>query len=161
MNKNTNDYIAVYRAALEQGGIQTAYEHLLKYVMTLKAHCEKVFPDKYSFGNVSPGYMDFTYSPFFDADLRSKKLRFGIVLNHKKMRFELWLMGQNAGVQKEYWNLLKETKWNQGQSTMPKYSVLETVLVETPDFNDSDALSLKIEQATMAVIDEISNYIPK
>ena len=65
-NKSLNEYIAAYKGLLEQGDIQIAYENLCKYVMTLKAHFSKKFSDRYSFGNVSPGYMDFTYFPFFD-----------------------------------------------------------------------------------------------
>ena len=40
-------------------------------------------------------------SRFINEFLRERKLRFGIVLNHEKMKFELWLMGQNAGIQKK------------------------------------------------------------
>ncbi|HIU75796.1 MAG TPA: hypothetical protein IAC62_07935, partial [Candidatus Pelethocola excrementipullorum] len=124
--RQTNDYVAIYKAQLAKGDIQIAYERLIKYVMLLKAQFSKVFSGKYQTGNVSPGYMDYTYFPFFDDYLRSNKLRFGIVLNHEKMRFELWLMGQNADVQTEYWDLLKTTEWNKEQIVMPKYSVLET-----------------------------------
>lgn len=45
-------------------------------------------------GNISSGYMDYSYFPFTTTDfLRTHKLRFGAVLNHPQMRFELWLMG--------------------------------------------------------------------
>lgn len=98
MNKTTNEYVAIYQDALQQGDIQIAYERLIKAVMALKAHFANTLGDQYSFGNVSPGYMDYTYFPFFNAFLRKKRLRFGIVLNHRQMSFELWLMGQNAQV---------------------------------------------------------------
>ena len=65
---------------------------------------------------------------FFNDYLRDKKLRFGIVLNHSKMRFELWLMGQNKEIQKRYWDMLKTSPWNQGRSTKPQYAELEIVL---------------------------------
>ena len=42
-------------------------------------------------------------SPFFNESLRSHKLRFGIVLNHEKLSFELRFMGQNVEIQKKYW----------------------------------------------------------
>ncbi len=96
MGKKLNDYVAAYKAQLEIGDIKIAYERLIKFVMTIKARFEESYSDKFSCGNVSPGYMDFTYFPFFDPFLRSEKLRYGIVLNHQQMRFELWLMGQNV-----------------------------------------------------------------
>lgn len=159
MEKKRSSYISVYKKHLEAGEIQIAYEALVKYVMSLKAHCEKVFANQYSFGNVSPGYLDFTYFPFFDDYLRSEKLRFGIVLNHREMRFELWLMGQNAEIQKKYWALLKDSPWNQHRTTMPKYSVLEAVLVELPDFDHLDDLTLKIEQTAASISNEILEYM--
>jgi len=41
MNKTTNGYISIYKAQLEKGDIQIAYERLLKYVMALKAYFER------------------------------------------------------------------------------------------------------------------------
>ncbi len=158
-NKSLNDYIAVYKGLLEQGDIQIAYENLRKYVMALKAHLSKKAADKYSFGNVSPGYMDFTYFPFFNDFLRSKKLRFGIVLNHQKMRFELWLMGQNAEDQVNYWELLKHTKWNKDRFVMPRYSVLEAILIEEPDFNNLDVLTDEITIRAIDIAEEIQDFI--
>lgn len=158
-NKSLNDFIAVYKGLLEQGDIQIAYENLRKYVMILKAHFSKKFGDRYSFGNVSPGYMDFTYFPFFDEFLRSRKLRFGIVLNHQKMRFELWLMGQNAEDQVNYWELLKNTKWNKDRSVMPRYSVLEAILIEEPDFNNLDILTAEITNHAINIAEEIQDFI--
>ena len=159
MVKKLNDYVAHYKNQLENGDTQIAYEQLVKYVMALKAHCGKAFSDNYSCGSVSPGYMDFTYFPFFDEFLRSEKLRFGIVLNHRKIRFELWLMGQNSKVQKEYWNLLKSSIWNETQRTMPKYSVLEILLIEEPDFNNLDELTAEIEEKASFLSKEIMDHI--
>lgn len=159
MNKTTNQYITAYQVALLQGDIQIAYERLIKTVMAMKVYFEKVSGTRYSFGNVSPGYMDYTYFPFYDEFLRTRKLRFGIVLNHKQMCFEIWLMGQNAQVQKEYWELLKATKWNERQVAMPRYSVLETVLVEHPDFDNQDALFIQIHDAAAPLAEEVIHWI--
>ncbi|PXV63125.1 hypothetical protein CLV62_1157 [Dysgonomonas alginatilytica] len=157
--KNFSDYVAVYKEQLQKEDIQKAYEGLVKYVMVLKSHFSKELSDKFLFGNISPGYMDFTYFPFFNNFLREQKLRFGIVLNHKKVRFELWLMGQNIEIQRNYWNLLKTSQWNKGQIAMPKYSVLEVILVENPDFNELDILTSKIEQEAIILVHEIIDYI--
>lgn len=157
MGRSMNEYAAMYRTQLKSGELQIAYEQLVKYVMMLRAHFEK--SAHYRVGNVSPGYMDFTYFPFFNEYLRARKLRFGIVLNHKEMRFELWLMGQNADVQKEYWNQLKESRWNKHLTRMPKYSVLETILEDNPDFDDLDSLTLCIEKKSMEQVEQILAHI--
>lgn len=157
--QSLNEYISTYKKQLEQGDIRVAYEHLRKYVMVLKTHFKNQFADKYCFGNVFPGYMDYTYFYFFDDYLRNKKLRFGVVLNHSKMRFELWLLGQNAEVQDKYWKLLKNTEWNQSRTDRPQYSVLEAVLIETPDFDNQDALTNEISERVMCVINDVKDYI--
>lgn len=159
MDKSLNEYIATYKKQLEQGDIRIAYEHLRKYVMVLKTHFSNQFADKYSYGNVFPGYMDYTYFYFFDDYLRSKKLRFGVVLNHREMRFELWLLGQNAEVQDKYWELFKNTEWNKGRTDRPQYSVLEAVLVKAPDFDNQDALTNEISECVMCAANDIKDYI--
>lgn len=98
MEKSMNDYVVIYKTLLEQGDVQTAYVRLVSYMKTLKAHCARELSGAFSFGALSPGYMDYTYFPFFNPFLRDRRLRFGIVLNHASVRFELWLMGQNADV---------------------------------------------------------------
>ena len=159
MKKSMNEYISVYKEQLAIGDIRIAYEFLIKYVMTIKSSFEKKYHEKYSCGNIGRGYMDITYFPFFDSYLRENKLRYGIVLNHEKMQFELWLMGQNAKIQNNYWNLLKGTKWNENQPTMPKYSVLEAVMVENPNFNDIDSLTSEIINYANSLALEITQYI--
>lgn len=157
--KNLSNYIAVYKKELEKEDIQKAYEGLVKFVMALKSHFSKDLSDEFFFGNTSLGYMDFTYFPFSNDFLREQKLRFGIVLNHKKVRFELWLMGRNSEIQKKYWDLLKVSQWNKDQATMPKYSVMEVVLVENPDFNELDMLASKIKKEAILFTQDIIDYI--
>lgn len=156
---NLNDHIEIYQRELEKGDIRKAYDGLMKFMMYLKSYCSKRFEGKFSFGNVSPGRLDFTYFPFSDEYLRERKLRYGIVLNHENMRFELWLMGQNSDVQDRYWEYLRESKWNETRAHMPRYSVLEAILVEKPDFSDTGKLAEEIASATAHTSEEISGYI--
>nr|WP_221405103.1 hypothetical protein [Apibacter adventoris] len=125
----------------------------MKYVSNLKTHLSKTYTNRFSFGNVFSGYMDYTYFYFFNDYLRAHKLRFGIVFNHKKVRFELWLMGQNTEVQKEYWELLKSTEWNEGRTTKPRYSELKVILVDHPNFDQLNNLTQSIEK-------EIDKLVP-
>lgn len=154
-----NEYISVYKEQLAIGDICIAYEFLIKYLMTLKSSFEKKYHKKYSCGNIGRGYLDITYFSFFDSYLRENKLRYGIVLNHEKMQFELWLMGQNASVQKNYWNLLKASKWNENQTDMPKYSILEAVIAENMDFDNLDDLTAKIIDKSNSLALEITQHI--
>ena len=74
--------LEIYKEQLDNGYIHVAYLALTKYVAELKSN----FPKKYCTGNISFGYLDYTYFSFFNTFLRDQKLRFGVVLNHRKMQ---------------------------------------------------------------------------
>lgn len=157
--ENLNKYISIYKKQLDEGNIQKAYSGLVKYVMKLKTTFKNNHSDKFSIGNILQGYMDFTYFYFSNNYLEQHKLKLGLVLNHQEMRFELWLLGRTSDIQKRHWELLKTTKWNKYKTEMPKYSILENIIVEKPDFNNLELLTEQIENRTIQVSDEIINYL--
>ena len=152
--KDLNDLVLVYKEQLEKGYLQIAYTELIKFVMKLKTLFSRDLAHDFSFGNVFQGYMDYTYFYLSNDYLKNRKLKLGLVLNHEEMKFEIWLLGQTKEVQKKYWDLLKTTKWIKS-TEIPQYSVLEAVLIETPNFNDLDSLAEKIKNELILVSDEI------
>lgn len=154
MSEDLQACITNYQEQLIKGDIQKAYVALIKYVSELKVH----FPKSYQTGNLSLGYLDYTYFPFTNPWLKSKKLRFGIVLNHRAMCIECWLLGQNATMQKTYWEILKDSKWNQ-YVHMPKYSILETVLEEHIDFSRRQQMTDNVLNQAVIFAKEIENYL--
>ena len=103
--------------------------------------------------------MDYTYFYYSNEFLKGKKLKLGLVLNHSEMRFEIWLLGNTIAVQKKYWSLLKTSKWNKDKNVMPKYSVLEAILENEPDFDNLPLLSQKIENKLIETSNEIIDAI--
>jgi hypothetical protein len=161
MNGKINSSISLYKEQINKSDIQKTYGFLLKYVMQIKTDFEKAFSKEYTCGNVSPGYMDYSYFPFVNDYLRGKKLRFGIVLNHNEMRFELWLLGQNKEIQDRYWNILKGSEWNENLTERPQYADLEIVLVDTPDFENIDKLTDDIINRAVEEANRIIVYLKK
>lgn len=157
--EDLNKYITIYKEQLKKGDILIAYNEVVKFVMKLRADLMKSLSEQYSFAGILHGYMDYTYFYYSNSFLRSRKLKFGLVLNHVEMRFELWLLGGTLPVQQEYWELSKTTKWNSNRSDMPKYSICEAILVETPDFNNLDTLAKQIETKMIKVSDEILDFL--
>lgn len=155
MENEIQKSLAIYKEQLNNGYIQIAYMTLIKYVSEIKSN----FPLQYNIGNISPGYLDYTYFPFFNQYLRNHKLRFGIVLNHQKMQFELWLLGQNADVQKRYWEIMKTTVWNNERSVMPKYAILEVVLEEQIDFENKATMTKNIINRAISLATEIQHFL--
>jgi len=161
MDKKINSCISFYKEQVNKSDIQKTYMFLLKYLMQVKASFEKAFSKEYSYGYVSPGYMDYSYFSFANEYLKDKRLRFGIVLNHSEMRFELWLMGQNKEIQNSYWNLLKASTWNQDRTTKPQYAELEIVLVDNPNFENIDALTADIINRAIEEANRVIVYLKK
>jgi len=157
--ENLNKYISIYQNQLKKGAIIIAYNELLKFVVSLRTKFIKTFSNQYSFGGILHGYLDYTYFYYSNDFLKNKKLKFGLVLNHVEMRFEIWLLGNTIPIQKKYWELLKNTKWNQEKEKMPKYSILETVLAKNLDFNNLEKLTKQIKTEMIKVSDEILDHL--
>lgn len=157
--KKLNDMVAVYQEELRKGDILIAYNELIKFVMNTRTELVKKLEHQYSFAKILHGYMDYTYFYYTNDFLKSKKLKFGLVLNHLEMRFEVWLLGNTIPIQKEYWNLLKLTKWNKNKTEMLQYSILEAVIVGNPDFDNLELLSQKIHTNMIQVTDEVIDLL--
>lgn len=155
MDNDISKSLEIYKEQLAKDDIQRAYIALTKYIVELKTK----FPLEYKTGNISFGYLDITYFPFFNDYLREHKLKFGIVLNHSKLQIELWLMGRNASVQNEYWTILKKSKWNEGITQMPIYSVLEICLEDNIDFSNKDTMTECILEKAIRYAKEIEIYL--
>lgn len=155
MKKDINKCIQTYKEPLENEYMQEAYITLMRYVAELKAK----FSKNYKTGYISFCYLDYTYFPFSNDYLSNNGIRFGIVLNHKKMQFELWLMGRNAEVQKEYWNILKNTKWNKDIDTMPQYLVLEVCIENNIDFDNKEKMTVSILRNAITLSKDIQTYL--
>lgn len=159
MEPNLTEDIKIYQQHVYQDSpVCRAYAGLLKFIGSVRTEFFINAVD-YKVGNLSAGYLDYTYFPFFDEQLRSDGLRFGIVLNHQEMCFELWLMAQNADLQITYWDKLKQLKWNAAKTEMPKYTVLDTVLVAEPDFSDPSQLKQTIIAEALTQVAAIRTYL--
>jgi len=161
--KSFNECVNEYKKQLNKGAVQQAYRGLMDFIMALRTHLKKKHPD-YFVSAIYQGYMDMSYFSFAPKSLMRRKLKIGIVFIHETMRFEVCLFGINKNIQTKYWTLIKESGWN-------KYHIVPTtkgfnyiigyVLVENPDFSDLDALTKKIEKASLKFINDIETFLSK
>lgn len=151
-----------YRKQLGKGAIQEAYKGLMEYMMDLRTHFQKKYPDHFVSGSIYYGYMDMTYFSFFPGSLKRRNLKVAIVFVHEAFRFEAWLAGANKQVQTKYWIMFKESDWKKYRvvsTTKGVDSILEHVLVEEPDFGDLDALTKQIESGTLKFIKDVESSL--
>jgi len=153
-----------YRKQLEKGMIQVAYKGLMEYIMDLRTHFQKKYPDYVVSGSIYYGYMDMTYFSFFPQSLKQQGLKIAIVFIHEPFRFEAWLAGYNKQIQSKYWKLFKESDWNKYRlvsTTKGADSILEYVLIDDPDFSDLDTLTKQIETGTLKFIEDVESFLSK
>ncbi|HEY6074164.1 MAG TPA: hypothetical protein VIV15_12445 [Anaerolineales bacterium] len=157
-----HEYTEEYRKQLEKGAIQKAYKGLMEYMMGLRTFFKNKYPDYSVSGSLYYGYMDMTYFSFFPDSLKERGLKVAIVFLHEAFRFEVWLAGYNKQVQSKYWNLFKESNWKKYPlvaSTEGADSILESVLVDDPDFSDLEALTSQIEKGTLKFIKDVEGFL--
>jgi hypothetical protein len=157
-----HEYMNEYRKQLEKGAIQKAYKGLMEYIMDLRTHLQNKYPDYFVSGSIYYGYMDMTYFSFFPETFKDRRLKIAIVFVHATCRFEAWLAGYNKQVQSKYWKLFKESDWNKYHlvsTTQGVDSILEHVLVDSPDFSDLDTLTEQIEGATLEFIADVECFL--
>lgn len=158
----SSDQINKFRAELKKGEIQPAYRGLLDYILRLRTHLQKAFPDFEVPGNVYQGYMDMTYFSIIPPSLKQHKLKIAVVFVYDAFRFEIWLSGYNRQVQAKYWQLVCDSGWSQYhlvEDPLKADSILEHILVEEPDFDDPDVLTGQIEKGTLAFITDVEKFI--
>jgi hypothetical protein len=159
-----HECINEYRRQLERGAIQKAYRGLMEYIMGLRTHFMKTYPDYVVSGNIYYGYMDMTYFSVMPKSIKERKLKVAIVFLHESFRFEAWLSGVNRQVQTQYWKSIKESGWDKYR-IVPQAkgvdSIVEKILVNKPNFSDLDALTKQIESATLIFIQDVEIFFSK
>lgn len=158
-----NECIMEYTAQLSKGQIQKAYKGIMTFMSELRSYLESGYPD-YTAGSLYVGYMDMTYFAFTPADLKNRKLKIAVVYLHEKGVFEVWLAGTNRKIQAEYIALMSNEdsgKYKLSQAIPGVDSIIETTLVEKPDFDHPDELKKQIEQKTMAFVKDIISILDK
>ncbi len=149
------------RRQLRKGSIQNAYRALLAYMMGLRTH----FANKHGGPVVSAlyqGYMDMTYFALFPPALKRRGLKVAIVFNYHAFAFEAWLAARNRKLQRQYWDLFRNSPWPSYRVVAPAQgvdSIIECDLARDPDLADPAALTSKIENATSAFIADIVKFL--
>ena len=150
-----------FRKQLEKGSIQKAYRALISYMMRLRTHFENNLAGS-TVSGLYQGYMDMTYFALFPSSLKHRKLKIAIVFNYDAFRFEAWLAAGNRKIQRQYWELFKDSQWPEYRVVTPAKgidSILEYDLAVDFDLDDQDALTESIEKATLAFINDIEKFL--
>jgi hypothetical protein len=153
-----------YKKQLEIGAIQEAYKGLMEYIMGLRTHFKNKYPDYFVSGSIYYGYMDMTYFSFIPRFFKHQNLKIAIVFIHDPFRFEVWLAGYNKLVQQKFWKKFQESHWNKYHvvsTTKGVDAIIDSVLVENPDFSNVETLTNQIESGTLKFIKDVESFLSK
>jgi len=134
---------------------------LVRFIKSFRSHLIKRYLNDYLIGSIYYGE-NITYFSFSPKDLKSQKLKIAIVFNHQKIRFEIWLAGQNKQIQKEYWEIFKGSDWKKyhiPSSIDNGFSIVDSILIENPNFDNSVFLTEQIETKTIEFVKEIMKVL--
>lgn len=149
-----NNYIQEYKVQLNKGYIQKAYKGIMAFMSDLRIYLDGKHPE-YSASALYLGYMDMTYFAFTPPALKEKKLKIAVVFLHEECRFELWLAGNNRQIQADYVKILKNR--DLGEYTLSQInpgvdSIIESIIIEHPNFDDVEELKKQIETETLEFV---------
>ena len=159
--RSLNDNIQEYRVQLRKGHIQKAYAGMISFMSELRQYLMKAHPE-YIASSLYAGYMDMSYFSFTPADFKEKNLKIAIVYLHEKGIFEVWLAGNNKKIQSEYIELLSHRDIGNYVLSKPDPgvdSIIESILVETPDFDNYLELKVEIEMKLIEYIKDIRSFV--
>lgn len=151
-----------YKQQMKLGVVPQAYRGLMDYLLGLKTYLKTNHPDFNVSGSLYFGYMDMTYFSFFPDALKQKNLKAGLVFIHSTCQFEAWLFGVNKQVQKQYWQIIKESGWNQYslvKTTQGEDAILTHVLTDAPNFDELEKLSNQIESGLLEFINNVVRFV--
>ncbi len=150
-----------FRRQLRNGSTQRAYAALLSYMLGLLTHFKNSHPDT-AVSGLYQGYLDMTYFALFPPHLKQRDLKIAIVFNYTAFRFEAWLAASNRQVQRQYWELFRDSRWPDYRVVAPASGVdalVECDLAVDFDLSDPDALTARIEAGTAAFNNDMARFL--
>ncbi len=158
MSQTLREDIREYHALLKAGSIQKAYRGIMGFMANLKVYLEKKYPT-YLTSALYLGYMDMTYFAFTPESLKNKKLKIAVVFLHEECRFDVWLGATNRRIQSDFIDKLRNQDLGAYQLSAvgPGVdSIIESILVDEPDFDRLDELKTRIEDKLLPFIEDVA-----
>ncbi|KJD34393.1 hypothetical protein PK35_00895 [Tamlana nanhaiensis] len=136
------------------------YKSLMQYLMQLRTHFANTFKNEISVGSFYQGFMDMTYFPITTPVLKAHKLKVGVVFNHERIQFELWLVGQNKKVNKQYYSYFLDKNFtNYKLSETNQESIINYSALKSPNFNNLNEITNSIENQTLQFINSVEGFL--
>ncbi len=138
------------------------YHQLISYMKELRLFFQREYEIIFKLGKVYQGDFKFSYFSLTTEELKKLKLKFVIILNHKKRHFWICLSGQNKSIRKKYWKMFKGSDWGKyhlAESIDDSLSIIDQSIVINPNFDDKKHLTELIEKEALKFINTIKGIL--
>ncbi|SFC23824.1 hypothetical protein SAMN04488102_10485 [Alkalibacterium subtropicum] len=155
-----NESMIAYGKLIKETELQEAYKGLMQFMKELRTHLKENHPDYNVSANLYPGYLDLTFFSFTTELTKAKDLKYMVVFIHEKTEFQVWLSGRNRKVMSAYHEKFKSYPMGDYRLTSDETgmsAVIESALVEDPDFDQLTELTQQIEKGIKRFKEVIEN----
>jgi hypothetical protein len=149
------------REQLAKGSIQRAYPAIVGFMSRLRAHFASTQGER-AVSGLYQGYFDMTYFAFFPPALKSRDLKLAIVFDYEAFGFEVWLAARNRKVQRQYWELLRDSGWSTYRVVEPAAgidAIVEHDITDAFDLDDPEGLTRRIEEAVAGFLGDLESFL--
>ncbi|MFD1031378.1 DUF7000 family protein [Metaplanococcus flavidus] len=149
-----------YGELLKVTDLQKAYKSLMQYIKELRRYFKEKYPEYEVSANLYLGYLDLTFFTITSKLAQQNQLKYMVVFRHDKMQFEVWLSGRNRAVMSKYHRKFSGHRMNKHSLTADDKgmsSIIETIVVEKPDFDNMTELTNQIDLGVISFIQEVEN----
>ena len=149
------------REHLSEGSIQRAYAAIVGYMSRLRTHFASTRGER-AVSGLYQGCFDMTYFALFPPALKSRDLKLAIVFDYEAFGFKVWLAARNRNVQRQYWELLRDSGWSKYRLIEPAAgidAIVEHEVASGFELDDPDALTSRIEKAAAALLDDLEQVL--
>lgn len=153
-----NESMIMYGKMVKETDLQQAYKGLMQIMKDLRTHLKEKHPEYDVSANLYPGYLDLTFFSFTTELSKKKDLKYMVVFIHEKTEFQIWLSGRNRKVMSAYHEKFKSFKMGDYTLTSDETgmsAIIESTLVEDPDFDQLTELTRQIEKGIGSFVAEI------
>jgi hypothetical protein len=150
-----------FQRLVDEGSLQRAYRAVIGFMQQLRIDIDKSQAD-IGVSEIYQGYMDMTYFALFVPELWRRGLKVAIVFEYDPFEFEVWLSGKNRGVQKEYYEIIKDAEWGEYEVMEPGPGVdgiLKADLAHGTALEDSEALADLLIERSLAFAGRVEEQL--
>lgn len=155
------DDLAEFRTQLVSGGLPRAYGSIIGYMSHARSHFVARDGER-AVSALYQGVVDMTYFALFPPALKSRGLKLAVVFDYESFSFKVWLAARKRGLQRQYWQLLRDHGWSDGRLVEPATGVdaiVEVDVAEASELEAPEVLTLRIRAAAAELLDDLVGFL--